>query len=60
MPGAVQASQEVRNAMALDYVASQAEKDLFQLERPLDRYLDPLYTALSLRTSLTQVGAGRA
>jgi hypothetical protein len=25
-----------------------------QLERPLDRYLEPLATALQLRTSLTQ------
>jgi hypothetical protein len=30
---------------------------MLQLERPLDRYLEPLATALALRTSLTQVGA---
>lgn len=48
-----QASQEVHKALALDYVASPEEQVRFQLERPLDRYLEPLHTALALRTSLT-------
>jgi hypothetical protein len=51
----LQASQEVQKALALDYVASPEEQALFQLERPLDRYLEPLNTALALRTSLTMV-----
>ena len=49
----IKASQEVQKALALDYVASPEEQARFQLERPLDRYLEPLNTSLALRASLT-------
>lgn len=49
---------QVGRALALDYVVPPAERQLTQLERPLDRYLQPLATALALRTSLTQEPEG--
>ena len=54
-----QASQEVQKALALDYVASPEEQSRFQLERPLDRYLEPLNTSLALRAALTLVSPHR-
>lgn len=49
-----QAATEIRKGLALDYPATAAEQEQFQLERPLDRYLQPLDRAFELKTSLTE------
>jgi hypothetical protein len=51
----IKASQEVHKALSLDYIASPEEQERFQLERPLDRYLEPLNTELALRTAVEPV-----
>ena len=38
----LQAATEIKNAQALDYLAGQQEQQQWDLERPLDRYIEPL------------------
>ena len=33
---------EIKKAQALDYIAGQQEQQQWDLERPLDRYIEPL------------------
>eukprot|EP00873_Tetraselmis_striata_P015149 jgi/Tetstr1/435413/TSEL_024322.t1 len=49
------AAGEVRKGLALDYIAPEAEIKRFRLQRPLDRYLEPMYEALDLKTSITRL-----
>lgn len=48
----VKAADQVAAALSLDYAAATEEQRRTDLERPLDRYLEPMYKALQLKTAI--------
>ena len=56
-----QAAKEVQQALSFDYYAPPEQQAMFGWERPLDRYLDPLHRAFSLKSgNQPSEGAGPA
>lgn len=48
----VKAAEQVAAGLMLDYKAAEEEQERTDLERPLDRYLVPMFKALQLKTQL--------
>lgn len=49
----LQAALEIKKAQALDYLASQQEQTKWDLERPLDRFIEPLNQVCTLPAALS-------
>ncbi|DBA87841.1 TPA: hypothetical protein ACH3X1_004837 [Trebouxia sp. C0004] len=48
----VKAATEIKKAQALDYLAGQQEQQQWDLERPLDRHIEPLHQALTVKAAV--------